>query len=106
MYIGPWQEYKLAAALRKRRQAEEAQQSLRRLYMQWNEQVGRIGEKKATKELIWGPLFSALTAEVGGLQKAPPSARSTLSAPLSSRGSISSVASIRSDCTVQVRHRY
>lgn len=54
MYIGPWQEYKLASALRKQRKAENAQRSLLKMYAQWNEQVGQIGETEATKQLIWG----------------------------------------------------
>ncbi len=58
MYIGPWQEYKLASQMR--RQDWKEHKKLKQFYSDWQRQCKKIGEVQATNELVWGPLFASL----------------------------------------------
>ena len=55
MYIGPWQEYKLASQMRRQDWKEHKQ--LKQFYSDWQRQCKKLGEVQATNELVWGPLW-------------------------------------------------
>ena len=58
MYIGPWQEYKLACQMRRHDWKEHKQ--LKEFYTDWQKKCKALGEVQATNELVWGPLFASL----------------------------------------------
>ena len=58
MYIGPWQEYKLASQMRRHDWKEHKQ--LKEFYTDWQKKCKALGEVQATNELVWGPLFASL----------------------------------------------
>ena len=87
MYIGPWQEYRLARAVRgrRKRQIEQATNvQLHQYYTRYQQMCEQVGEAEAMKRMVWDPIRQT----AGGRQTTPHSglgtSHSTRSAPATS----------------------
>jgi len=68
MYIGPWQEYRLARAVRGRRRPQQRASNveLNQYYTQYRQMCEALGEAEATRRMFWDPMFAAGRQRGGG----------------------------------------
>ena len=98
MYIGCWQEYRLAKAVHE----PKPEKHLKDYYNQWAELCAKVGETEATKALVWSPLFNA------SIRKGERRSTASLVAPISGSASVRSYrsgVSLPSTISAPVRSR-